>query len=375
MKRSGNNGLINNQVARNFGIIMLVILMTSSPLVQIFSTPIFTPIVVNMDPHSREVNSTVQEIQNEISAEIINFGSLRYFFAAIKARGILIYVGHGNTEGIISDNRVISYKDLVTKNFAPFIIFAACHSSVASKIDTRKTVLGFQGEIDNIIAANCINVLIGNNLPQYAKDRNTVVRSSRNIVNRLQSLENGAKTSTLSCASSEEYTWFGLSLLFTVLAQVLLIWGISWILSKGASIASKFINAVKSRIGSYFQVGAEGAGRLGSMISSLKNAGLAIGSITVTIPDLFKILVTCATKFIESAINTLNWWDWIIISASFVASIYAIFQTSGTSLGVGLVIAAWPVYKVLMNGYYNIMDNDGTWNEYYTAWWKVLMLF
>jgi hypothetical protein len=333
---------------------VIVAVLMAVPVVQAYSTPSMTPLIVNMDHSSPETQTTVKELQKEIPAVTVNYKSLQHYIETLRTHSIIIFVGHGCSTGIYTEGEVVEYQDLIL-NIASVNIFAACYSHEATKLDTRKTILGFKGQIDGILAANSISYFIGKSAPQFTKNNNTPERAAINIANRLvalnvgqpemplrlvsESSEGGSTTTTSNTPymSSEEWLWFGISLIVTILVQALLIWGISWVIAK---YGQRFVSALGSAFRYIFRRGA-------SEVSWLA----------------------------EAVISTANWLDWIVVGVSIAFSIYAIFQSGTTSLVVGLGIAAWPIYKVVMNGIKNYLDPDETWTEYYFAWFKVLMMF
>jgi hypothetical protein len=356
------------------------------PFVQAFSTPSMTPLIVNMDRSSPETQITVTELQKEIPAVTVNYKSLQYLIETLRTHSIIIFVGHGSSQGIESEKEIVGYQQLVTKNVAPVNIFAACYSHEATKFDTTKTILGFKGQIDGIIAANSINYFIGKSAPQFAKNENTSERAANNLVQRLVALENGQPemplryvmdgggsggSSSTPHMSNEEWLWFGISLIVTVCVQALLIWGIPWIIAR---YGQRFVNALSSAFSRIFRTGTSEVSLL-VRIAQKTISGVSIASIVNMASLILRILYSGVTKVLEAVINTANWLDWIVVGVSIAASIYTIFQTGTTSFLVGLGIALWPVYKVVMNGIKNFYDPDGTWNQYYVAWFKILMLY
>ncbi|MFX0182672.1 MAG: hypothetical protein ACFE95_06265, partial [Candidatus Hodarchaeota archaeon] len=245
---------------------------------------------------------------------------------------------------------------------------------------------GFKGQIDGIIAANSINYFIGKSAPQFAKNENTSERAANNLIQRLVALENGQPeiplryvmdggssggSSSTPYMSSEEWLWFGISLIITVCVQALLIWGIPWIIAR---YGQRFVNGLSSAFSRIFRRGTSEISLL-ARIAQKTISGVSVASIVNMASLILRILYSGVTKVLEAVINTTNWLDWIVVGVSIAASIYAIFQTGTTSFIIGLGIALWPVYKVVMNGIKNYIDPDGTWNQYYHAWFKILMLY
>jgi hypothetical protein len=171
--------------------------------------------------------------------------------------------------------------------------------------------------------------------------------------------------------SSEEWLWFGVSLIITVCVQALLIWGISWVIAR---YGQRFVSALGNVFSKIFKRGASEISFL-AQIAQKTISGVTVASIVNWASLILRILYSGVTKVVEAVVNTANWLDWIVVGISIAASIYAIFQSGTVSLGVGLAIAAWPIYKVAMNGIKNYLDSDGTWNQYYFAWFKILMMY
>jgi hypothetical protein len=357
------------------------------PFVQAYSTPSMTPLIVNMDHSSPETQVTVTELQKEIPAVTVNYKSLQYSIETLRTHSFIIFVGHGSSEGIHTEREVVDYQELVM-NIAPVNIFAACYSHEATKLSTRKTILGFKGQIDGILAANSISYFIGKSAPQFAKSDDTPEQAAKNILNRLVALKDGqpemslmfysggggstsSSSSSTPYMSSEEWLWFGVSLIITICVQALLIWGVSWVIAR---YGQRFVSALGNAFSKIFRRGTSEVSLL-AQIAQKTISGVTIASIVNWTSLIFRILSSGVTKVIEAVISTANWLDWIVVGVSIAASIYAIFQTGTTSLIVGLGIAAWPVYKVVMNGIRNYLDPDGIWNQYYFAWFKVLMMY
>ncbi|MHA1967006.1 MAG: hypothetical protein ACW964_04305 [Candidatus Hodarchaeales archaeon] len=370
---------------------VVVAVLMAVPFVQAYSTPSMTPLIVNMDPSSPETQVTVTELQKETRAVTVNYKSLQYNIETLRTHSLIIFVGHGNSKGIHTEKEVVGYQELLM-NIAPVNIFAACYSHEATKLSTKKTILGFKGQIDGILAANSISYFIGKSAPHFAKNNNTPERAAKNIIHRLGALEDGqpelslryeldsgeggstsssSSSSSTPYMSSEEWLWFGLSLIITVCVQALLIWGVSWVIAR---YGQRFVSALGNAFSKIFRRGASEVSFL-SQILQKTISGVTIASIANWASLILRILYSGVTKVVEAVINTANWLDWIVVGVSIAASIYAIFQTGTTSLVVGLGIAAFPIYKVIMNGIKNYIDPDGIWNQYYFAWFKILMMY
>ncbi|MFX0051795.1 MAG: hypothetical protein ACFFAJ_13405 [Candidatus Hodarchaeota archaeon] len=368
-------------------VLVVVAVLMAVPFVHAFSTPSMTPVIVNMDHTSPETQITIAELQKEIPAIKVNYNSLRYMIETLRTNSIMIFVGHGSSQGIDTKKDIVGYQQLVSKNIAPVNIFAACYSIEATKLNTAKTILGFEGQIDGILAANSISYYIGKSAPQFAKNENTSERAANNFIQRLVALENGqseillmfevdgggggGSSSSTPYMSNEEWLWFGVSLIITICVQALLIWGIPWIIAR---YGQRFVNALSNAFSRIFRTGTSGVSLL-ARIAQMNINGVTIASIVNIASLILRILFSGVTKVLEAVINTANLFDWLVVGISLAASIYAIFQTGTTSFLVGLGIALWPVYKVVMNGIKNFLDPDGTWNQYYVAWFRILMLY
>ncbi|UCG00366.1 MAG: hypothetical protein JSW11_12025 [Candidatus Heimdallarchaeota archaeon] len=369
-------------------LIIVTIVLMAVPFVQAFSSPSMTPLIVNMESTSPEVAVTISELKNELSAISVHYNSLQYVIESLRTSSIIIFVGHGGSQGIQADERIVDYTQLIENNPAPVIIFAACKSNEAAKLSTTKTVFGFQGKIDGILAANCINYILGSKAPQFTKRENVLERVSDNIVSRLIALENGQPEMTLplveegggsssSSTSSQPYMsdveWrqFGIQLIITLLTQAALIWGIPYIIT---TYGSTFVSKLGAFFRWLFRRGTPEVSLL-ARIASLTVRGVTLASIANLTSLFLRILYSGASRVVDAIYNTANPLDWIICGISIATAIYALFQSSGVSFIVGVGIAAWPLYKVVINGIRNYQDTDGSWTPYYRAWFEVLMLF
>ncbi|MHA2225292.1 MAG: hypothetical protein ACXAC8_08820 [Candidatus Hodarchaeales archaeon] len=382
----------NGYYTKIIQIIIVTIVLLAVPFVQAFTRPSMTPLIVNMDSTSPEVAVTISELKNEISAISVHYNSLQYVIESLRTSSIIIFVGHGGSQGIQTDEKIVDYTQLIENNPASVIIFAACKSNEAAKLSKTKTVFGFQGEIDGILAANCINYIIGSKAPQFTKSEFILERVSDNIVARLIALENGqpemtlpivneggdgSSTSSSSSTASQPYMsdgeWrqFGIQLIVTLLTQAALIWGIPYIIR---TYGSTFV----SKLGAFFRwIFRRGTPEVSLLarIASKTVQGVTLASIANLSSLFLRILLGGASRVIDAIYNTANPLDWIICGISIASAIYALFQTSGTSFIVGIGIAAWPLYKVVMNGIRNFQDPDGSWTPYYKAWFEILMLY
>lgn len=178
----------NNEITFIF---LIIVTFMASPMVQALSQPNTVPLIVDMNSRSIETNLTINELSREISAKIVDYKDLNFVLESLRWSPVIIYVGHGNNLGINTGEKTVRYSELVDHSLTPNILFAACHSAQAEKISSPKKIIGFEGVIDSILAANVISLLIGKSTPQLAKNENVVERTLGNIIQRVIEIQGG----------------------------------------------------------------------------------------------------------------------------------------------------------------------------------------
>lgn len=148
-----------NETVETFGIIVLLAL---TPLTMALGTPMLSPDMVkySSDEATNVATDTMKaKIPNTISVKYTN--PLKHLFL-MGAFATIIYVGHGEEEGIKTHNGVLpwpEFKASVSHTPANLQYIVACNShqqADAISHTTGKRVLGFKGNVDAKVAALAI---------------------------------------------------------------------------------------------------------------------------------------------------------------------------------------------------------------------------
>ncbi|TXT57730.1 MAG: membrane protein of unknown function [Candidatus Thorarchaeota archaeon] len=134
----------------------ICIAIAAPGFVAAFTTPITNPVVVTFDQTTAErvaVTTFHQEMSNAITVE---YGSLQYNLMKMRAVGPMVFVGHGNADGIRDQNMVVSAKQIQTEistTAAARIYLLACDSEEIADFDKSGRTHGYSYMVDAELAA------------------------------------------------------------------------------------------------------------------------------------------------------------------------------------------------------------------------------
>lgn len=255
------------------GIVICAIFLLSV-VVEPLSMPLFTPVVISFG-NSKEVNTAVNTLEkNYPNVDVIRYKDIHSISAALtlmRSHSILILVGHGNTDGILNSNKIISWQQIGNwVNSLPNnkIIFLSCNSnSVKPFID--KPFYGFTGNIDAVLGALAVAAALKINSHQ---DLNGVFnlgsqfqeRYNKLITNEIIPLNLAATESGYSLAFEKQYIYtqecvWGVCVKLT---EENILW-----INADTVIGGGLASGVLSVIGKYSnQIGAAVAGSVGEWV-------------------------------------------------------------------------------------------------------------
>lgn len=152
-----------NKSRRWLMVFTVLVLFNSVPVMVAFSTPITGPVVVIFG-HSEAECVVARVIREEFpKTRIVEFGSFETGFVLYRAVSDVIYVAHGDEQGIPFGTGVLSWDYMA--NIAMHVpsrsqYFAACYSAKASELASehrsRSRFVGFDGMVDANIGALAI---------------------------------------------------------------------------------------------------------------------------------------------------------------------------------------------------------------------------
>ncbi len=141
-----------------------MIIMASVPFIQAFSTFVPGTFAIHLD--REEAITTASNTLKESIPEmhILEYGSLRYQLLAHRIIQPLIWIGHGQKEGITINNALSSWEEFSEdlQHSHGFDIILSCFSKEIIKQTslTQKDVLTFNGEIDAKLGSYLISYLL-----------------------------------------------------------------------------------------------------------------------------------------------------------------------------------------------------------------------
>jgi len=139
-----------------FTILISLILITST-MVTVYSQPINSSLIVYMESGDSTINLAIENIkQNYHNVIIVEYESLHYALVLSRVLGPVIWIGHGNEEGIQIDNHIISWKEAselvdITKGKD---IFLSCNSYKILEYSNKADVITFGDFVDVNVASN-----------------------------------------------------------------------------------------------------------------------------------------------------------------------------------------------------------------------------
>lgn len=137
-------------------ILGLMMVLVSASFIAAVAQPFASPLIVVFG-NSEAERVTVSILSHELpSSAVVEYGNIQYDFMKMKCIGAVMFVGHGNENGIYSRNSLVQGNQLV-REFAMMpaerIYLVACNSRIIADQDTSKRAFGFPYAIDAELAA------------------------------------------------------------------------------------------------------------------------------------------------------------------------------------------------------------------------------
>lgn len=158
--------------------ILLLFLVFSMVLVPALRSPIPTPVVMVLSGEKR-VTYTSNKIDAMLPRAIeVREGHLLTPWILMRARGAVIYVGHGTPRGIQIGSKLVGWTDFaeqVQRTPSRMVYVASCYSQKAEQVveaTSTKQVFGFKGLVDVDEAAYSIAASI-----MYARGKEEAARN------------------------------------------------------------------------------------------------------------------------------------------------------------------------------------------------------
>ncbi|MBD3406771.1 MAG: hypothetical protein GF411_11710 [Candidatus Lokiarchaeota archaeon] len=137
-------------------VISICLALAAPGFVTAFATPIANPIVVTFqDTHAER--AALDTFQGEISNAItVEYGSIQYNLMKMRSIGPMVFIGHGNDNGIEDKAGVVSAEQMQTEiqtTAAPQIFLLACDSDEIASMDKSGRTHGYNYMVDAELAA------------------------------------------------------------------------------------------------------------------------------------------------------------------------------------------------------------------------------
>ncbi len=180
---------------------ILAVLTCTMFIPQVFSIPLFAPVVITFDSSNQAVKTSTNTILDLYpTAKVIKYedaGSLWNVLTMMRSYSQLILIGHGSDKGILSSQgTIIPWKnitDWVNTQPSTDVYFLSCNSNTASKL-VHKPSLGFVGNVDGPLAAYAIAMKDNLNHNQAINSKNALT----DFVNRYTALYKGGHSENMS---------------------------------------------------------------------------------------------------------------------------------------------------------------------------------
>ncbi len=144
--------------------VFVMVIMASVPFIQAFSTFVPGTFAIHLDRDDAITTASNTLLENIPEMHILEYGSLKYQLLAHRIIQPLIWIGHGNKEGITINNALSSWEEFSEdlQHSHSFDVVLSCFSKEIIKQTslTQKDVLTFKGEIDAKLGSYLISYLL-----------------------------------------------------------------------------------------------------------------------------------------------------------------------------------------------------------------------
>jgi hypothetical protein len=356
-------------------VLSICVVFASTSFIGALSTPLANTIIVSFG-HTEAETAAIDILHEEIPNAInVDFGGFQYNLLKMRAIGPVIYVGHGNTQGIQNGKTVVSAERMAceVKSCASSEIFIiACNSENIAAHDKSGRVHGFSNFIDAELAA--LETVIRISVSQ--RDISTAFRVFDRFMNVAQNkisgnsevlalplvldpgTGGGGSTPPPGPYFSSAELWNAIKIFALGLVFALVGFGLSAAMDKCFASLDGIV--------SYLGIGPTATTKMQAVFSFVKTFGIAAMKTAVT--NVYGGWSNMVGAWLQIAVNVLDDWtsnmsvgEWAIFIGICALEILVIILTAGSEAWVrllaGIGIAAVTAGTIAIA---DALDSDGT---------------
>lgn len=143
--------------------VIVMVIMASVPFIQAFSTFVPGTFAIHLDREDAITTASNTLKENIPELNILEYGSLKYKLFAHRIFQPLIWIGHGNKEGITISNAVSSWvefsKDLQYSHGVDVVLSCYSQEVIDQTSLTQEQVITFNGEIDAVYGSLIVSYM------------------------------------------------------------------------------------------------------------------------------------------------------------------------------------------------------------------------
>ena len=143
--------------------VFVMVIMASVPFIQAFSTFVPGTFAIHLDRDDAIATASNTLRENIPEMNILEYGSLRYQLLAHRIIQPLIWIGHGNKDGITINNELSSWeefsKDLQYTPGKDVVLSCYSQEVIDQTSLTQEKVIAFNGEIDAVYGSLIVSYL------------------------------------------------------------------------------------------------------------------------------------------------------------------------------------------------------------------------
>lgn len=324
------------QIRNKYRISLLIVLIMSMSVITAITSPVMGVTIVKMSDNNA-IDKSILAIREDVpNPSILEYNSLEFSLRISNCFGPVIWIGHGNDQGIATDNFQMSWVEFasnIEKTPAKDIVLSCDSKNLVKQTDLEETdVFTFEGSIDAVIGGLFSSYLIVRS--QTIIDK-LLVRAI-NIVSGIAQKEElafvvddggGGSTSTVNYIVRNPFgptggwgiveTIWNCGNLAIVVIGALLTFSSCWIVVKVKSVISAASLSFFSACANFFAV----------LFNHMSSVAMIGGAFLAFLPE---IIIFICTKLIPA----IAWYLAAAAIADVTAQAAAVAATAGTALAL-----------------------------------------
>ncbi|MCY3412452.1 MAG: hypothetical protein INQ03_12515 [Candidatus Heimdallarchaeota archaeon] len=154
---------MNSQIKKTISLLIITILFMV-PVTQALSMPLEQDLIISFSDGEEEESAIITLSEHNPDSKVVNYDSPLIMFDIFRHYGDVFVVGHGNEEGLKTNNGIVSYEKInakLARSPGKTIGYIACNSADAASKLSQERAYGFENEVEPVFGALVASFITG----------------------------------------------------------------------------------------------------------------------------------------------------------------------------------------------------------------------